>query len=356
MITLYGNWYDGRTSAQVLAVCRIYDNGAVRVEKTDADMTPLFADGTFRAEVSPRLGDTPRYLSFPAGAKFETLDNDGVDAAMRQFKRASWTARIHLLESKKRYWLMGLILMALLVWGWVNFAVPGLARAIAFRLPPAVLQHASRETLEILDRKFVKASELPLEVRRKLRRHFAPVLKDHPDLDLKIVFRKGGRIGANAFALPNGTILLTDEIVELAADKSELTAVLAHEIAHIRYRHALRALIQDSILGFMILAFTGDVSGTSEMFLGLPVVLTQLAYSRQFEREADQYARRYMQTHGIALIHFANLMRRMEAQRREKNGEKSSGWKGYLSTHPLTEERLIPFEKGQPPSEAAGNI
>ena len=129
---------------------------------------------------------------------------------------------------------------------------------------------------------------------------------------LTVLFRKGGRVGPNAFALPDGTILFTDEMVRLADHDDELVAVLAHEIGHVVHRHGLRAVIQDSLLGFALLAITGDATGSSELFLGLPVLLTQLAYSRTFEREADNYALDYLRAHNIPPIHFAHLMRRIE--------------------------------------------
>jgi len=120
--------------------------------------------------------------------------------------------------------------------------------------------------------------------------------------------------------------------------------VLAHEIGHVVYRHGMRSIVQDSLLGFAILAITGDISGSSELFVGLPVLLTELAYSREFEREADQYALTYMQDHAIELKHFANLMRRVEQSSGgdAENGKKK--WTNYLSTHPMTEERLAAFE------------
>ncbi|MCK7469253.1 MAG: M48 family metallopeptidase [Desulfosudis oleivorans] len=74
-----------------------------------------------------------------------------------------------------------------------------------------------------------------------------------------------------------------------AAD-DELLAVLAHEAGHVAHRHGVQRIIQDSLLAFAISAVTGDASGTSQLFLGLPVMLTELAYSRDFEREADRYA------------------------------------------------------------------
>ncbi len=56
-------------------------------------------------------------------------------------------------------------------------------------------------------------------------------------------FREGGAIGPNAFALPSGTIILTDELVDIAGDDNDMVlAVLAHEIGHVDKKHSLRQI------------------------------------------------------------------------------------------------------------------
>ena len=49
-----------------------------------------------------------------------------------------------------------------------------------------------------------------------------------------LVFRKSDAIGANAMALPSGTIVVTDGLVTLAEDDREILGVLAHEAGHVR--------------------------------------------------------------------------------------------------------------------------
>jgi predicted Zn-dependent protease len=196
-----------------------------------------------------------------------------------------------------------------------------------------------------MDRSLLRPTELDEATRARLVDHFQPVMEDHAGYELKIVFRKGGRLGPNAFALPDGTIIFTDEMVRLAEDDNELVGVLAHEIGHVVHRHAMRTIVQDSLLGFVLLAITGDVSGSSELFLGLPVLLTELAYSRQFEREADRYALNYLRSQGISTVHFARLLRRMDQKIAAKSKASGEKWWSYLSTHPVTEERLKDFEQ-----------
>jgi Zn-dependent protease with chaperone function len=291
------------------------------------------------------LADTPRGLYFSGGEKFETQDNDAVDLVMNRLKRHSWLRFVHLMESRKRYVLVALAVLLLCLWGLVKYGVPAAAKLIAFRLPPSVEDVASKHTLDVLDRSLLRPSELDEATRTRLVAHFQPVIQNHPDHRLKIMFRKGNSLGPNAFALPDGTIVFTDEMIALSEHDDELTGVLVHEIGHIVHRHGMRTVIQDSLLGFAFLAITGDVSGSSELFLALPVLLTQLAYSRGFEREADRYALNYLRSHGPPTTHFAHLIRRIDEKTKTKSVASDEEWLDYLSTHPMTEERLKDFEE-----------
>jgi Zn-dependent protease with chaperone function len=343
MISIKGKWYDGRTSATEDVVCIVYDNGAIRVERM-GDEGLILTRPRFDIQVSPRLANTQRYLLFPDGEKFATDDNDTVDGIETQFAKPSWLRLVHRLESHWRYVLPALVLLLLILWGLMSYGIPWVAKTIAYRLPPSILSFASDQTLDILDRSVFEPSGLDDDTQRELLEHFQPALGAHSDFNPEILFRKGGRIGPNAFALPSGIIVFTDEMIQISEHHDELLAVLTHEIGHVVHRHGMRTLIQDSILGFVLMSITGDVSGSSELFLGLPVLLTELAYSRSFEREADEYALTYMQANGISPLGFASLMQRIENQKPNAQDIGHDKWINYLSTHPLTDERIKGFQ------------
>jgi len=344
MIAIRGFYYDGTTSTQVPAECRVYDNGAVQVHGTHGGEA-LCMLSRFELQASPRLAHTQRYLYFPQGQKFETDDNRAVDAVMDRFQKRSWLHAVHLLESRKRYILICVAAMLAILWVVGRYGVPGAASLIAHRLPQPVVQKAGSQTMDILDRSLFKPSGLDASENERLKTHFQPLIQAHTGLNLQVQFRKGGRLGANAFALPSGTIIFTDEMVKLAQTDDELLTVLAHEAGHVAHRHGIQRIIQDSLLAFAVMAITGDISGTSQLFIGLPVALTELAYSREFEREADQYALAYLQSHKISPRHFANLMRRLQHEKHPEDLDMQGRWSNYLSTHPTTDERLQRFER-----------
>lgn len=353
MIVIRGFYYDGQSSAQVPARCCIYDSGAVRIEGL-GDQGLLARLGSFTIDVSPRLANTPRYLHLPNQGKFETEENDAVDELLRRFRRGSWLNVVHFMETRKRWILACLLALVLMVWIVGRWGVPFAAKVIAGHLPKKVSQMAGQRTLDALDRSLLQPSQLDAADMKRLKAHFRPIIEKYRDYDIRVLFRASKGLGANAFALPDGTVIFTDGMVKLSADDDELLAVLAHEIGHVVHRHGMRTLVQNSLFAFVVLAITGDVHGTSHMFLGVPVLLTELSYSRGFEREADDFALTYLKGEGISPARFADLMRRVEKKRAAiSSSSDNSGhgrtskprWGDYLSTHPSMKERLRRFEQ-----------
>ena len=128
----------------------------------------------------------------------------------------------------------------------------------------------------------------------------------------RLEFRQGGLIGANAFALPSGIIVMTDELVEMAETDDELVAVLAHEVGHVRGRHALRQLLQAAGVSALAFALLGDVSSISALLSAAPALL-HAKHSRDFEREADGFAKQWLRENGIAESNFDAILCRISA-------------------------------------------
>jgi len=87
----------------------------------------------------------------------------------------------------------------------------------------------------------------------------------------------------NAFALPGGNIMVSSELIMQSEKPEELTAVIAHEMAHIEKKHLIGKLIKD--LGLAILLsddpfLIGEVSRSA----------ASTAYDRRKEKEADLFA------------------------------------------------------------------
>ena len=156
--------------------------------------------------------------------------------------------------------------------------------------------------------------------------------------------RTSGKIGPNAFALPGGAIVLTDGLVDLARNDAQVSAVLAHEIGHVRHRHGLRQALQAAGLAALITALAGDAVSITSLAVTLPTLLLQNGYSREFEDEADSYAFQRLREIGLSPKDFAEIIARLEEFRskdagatRSNTGERNMD---YLSTHPATARRI----------------
>lgn len=324
-----GVLHDGSTSRGREASLCFYADGSVRLQLPDGVRSLAFGE----LEIPSRLGNTPRRIRLPDGGELEVADNDAVDAVLDAYgpHGHDW---LHRLES--RLLAVGVATVLVLAAGaiFVVRGVPAIAREAAFAVSPELAASLGQGTLDVLDRSF-EPSQLSESRRSELREAFDRIVAGaEPGYAYQLVFRSGGLIGANAFALPSGSVVLTDELVALAEDDEELEAVLAHEVGHVVHRHGLRQAIQSSMLAIAIVLVTGDLSSTSGFVAALPTLLAETSFSRDFEREADDYAAAYLATRDIDPCRLGALLRRME--------QASGGGAPipFLSSHPSTRERI----------------
>jgi Zn-dependent protease with chaperone function len=336
MTTIGGAYYDGKTSRRAEVRITLDRAGVLHISGSNGELNyPLS-----QLRVMPRVGNTPRSIYLPDGAKCETPDNDAIDAFLRQRGTGRWQAFVHALESRLLYVLPTVALTVLVLWALVQYGVPALAKHLAFALPESVDAQLGAGGLAALDRSFFSPSALDPSRQRQLRALFARMTQGLDDRHrYRLEFRRGKTVGANAFALPSGIIVVTDELVALAHNDNEIAAVLAHEIGHVVHRHALRRMLQDSAVVLVIASVTGDVSSVSSLAATVPTLLVEAKYSRAFEREADGFALDYLRAHDIPPRYFADILRRLERQRR------GGGVHDFLATHPTTEERVQLFEQ-----------
>ncbi len=352
-MAIHGELYDGKTSSHIPAQLTAFTGGLLQLRWGDSQAEY----GLNSIEVSSRLGNTPRYFKLPDGRKFETRDNDAVDALLREHSKSDlhgWQAFLHQLESRMHYVLIALLVVIAFSWGMLKYGLPAAAEGIAYALPQDIMQRATDTTLQVLDGRYLEPSELDAATRQRLRSRFEEMTTHvEQGFNYQLLFRKGGKmLGANAFALPSGTIVVTDELVAIANSDDEVAAVLAHELGHVVHRHSLRQVLQNSALSLAITYTTGDASS---IIVALPVLFVQLGYSRKFENEADQFAYDYLQAQHIPLVSFANILEGLEAAHTKRSEEKErEEGKGkstteevfeYLSTHPPTPERVKRFRE-----------
>jgi len=147
----------------------------------------------------------------------------------------------------------------------------------------------------------------------------------------------------NAFALPGGFFYVNSGLILAADNESELAGVMAHEIAHVCARHAMRQMTRAQLANFasIPLIFMGGWAGyaiRSAASFALP--MTFLTFSRGFEAEADYLGVQYMYKTGYDPQSFVSFFEKLQAKEKKKPGTLAKAF----STHPQTPDRI---EKSQ---------
>lgn len=154
----------------------------------------------------------------------------------------------------------------------------------------------------------------------------------------------------NAFAMPGGFIGVHTGLILSAESESELAGVLAHEISHVTQRHIARQVFQSKQLGIasmvaMGLALlaarsSGQVAGAAIATTQAGAMSAQLAFSRDFEREADRSGFEIMRKSGFDVRGMSAFFQRLQRAVRLYENNATA----YLRTHPLTGERLTDMQ------------
>ena len=150
----------------------------------------------------------------------------------------------------------------------------------------------------------------------------------------------------NAFAVPGGIIGIHFGIFLHARDEDELSAVLAHELAHLSQRHFARQVekaeqqgpvaIATLLASILLIAANNPDAG----FAGLigsqaASIQSQLAYSRDWEREADRLGMKTLAASGLDPYAMPSMFHQMlQASRFSERPPE------FLLTHPVTESRI----------------
>lgn len=283
--------------------------------------------------VSPRSGRADRFITFPDGGQYQCADLLILDRLPQEVKSEGPVA---WLEERISVAIASVaIIICSLLFGYF-VGLPEAAKLIVKRIPIETEIALGKHVLTWFDDKqWFKASHIKQYQRDSITNKFQ---KLHQGLSISpyliLEFRNSKVVGPNAFALPGGTIVITDQMVEIAESEEEVLAILAHEIGHIEHRHSMRQILQSSFVALAAATITADAASLSVAVTGLPVILAKTKYSRDFESEADEFAFDLLKRHDISPEAFANLMERLD-----KEG-KAMKQLSFISTHPITDERI----------------
>jgi len=329
---LGGRYFYPNAARSMPATASVPERRLLRIQdETGAVLAELPARGV---KVTARLARLTRRFDLADGARFETDDNDGADDLLRalgKLRRGRFTDRL-----EKAWPIVGLALIVTVAAGVFFLAqvIPHAAEWIALKILPEVAHTMSEQTLMVLDRAALKPTALTPADQAKATALFARTAAQAKGGTgaYRLVFRGGGPIGPNAFGLPDGTIVMTDQLWKAVKNDAEIEGVFAHEMSHVDHAHQLQRVIEAALVPASLAIFTGDVSQVGQMSAILPGIVLSSSYSRGFEQQADDDAAQTLRRMGEKPSHMADLLLRMDAA---ACGRKGCG-RSWIGDHPDT--------------------
>ncbi|AZQ13064.1 M48 family metallopeptidase [Shewanella khirikhana] len=313
-------------------------------------------------EVADAIGTMARNLTFEGGWVFVAAKPEELNRWLKQHKRHS---RLSVIERRPLLAICFSLALLVIMWGGYRYGLPLASKTLAAMVPVSVQEHLGEYSRDSLDSIGLGESQLDEATKAQVQKRFDSLLatleqqgvqfSPKPKLyfmgsaaeeemidDVPSSSQTSDTAEAsnphpgmvNAFALADGSVVLTDAMVKLADAEGELEAVLLHELGHHHHRHLMTSVVQSTLLSVAVAMIIGDSSGLANVMASTAVLGLTLGYSRDNEREADAFAISQMtSSHGSAEP-LASLYQKLKQQ------PGMFDVPDWLSTHPDLNERI----------------
>lgn len=286
-------------------------------------------------KINDKLGSIPREIIFPGIGLLSIATTPDIDVWLAK-EAANDT--IFKMESSGKMIALSLVLVPLFLYSVFKYIIPGFAVHFAEYVPDTAVSLASRHTLYSLDKTVLNNTALSKEKQADYQQKWAEtlVLLDLNNTTYPLLFRQSDEMGANAFALPDGTIVVTDDLLNAINKNWQLLqAILLHELGHVEKKHSMRLISETLATSLAINYFFGDLGGMIEVFAGLSNTVMQNQFSQKLEWEADNFALHLMSQNGLDTEHFASAMEKLNGTLPD-----SSEFENFFQTHPGMKKRI----------------
>lgn len=326
-----GEYHDGR-STRVRYVQVTFEGDQLSWRGDGVHGTALRA----QVSVSARMIGVPFTLRLSNGSQL-TIAHDDMPADWLRGRHRIETL-VDWLERKRWVALASVLVIGLGLAGWLEYGMPWIADRLAERMPQRMDEAMGQQTLALMRGHLLLPSHLQADRQAHLQALFDRFARNVAGLPaVHLAIYDSPTIGANAFALPDGTVVFTDAILKALPDDASFLAVSAHELGHLAHHHQMREVMRNVGLTVMISMAFGDVTSLSGISAAVPTFLLSNHYSRAFEADADDFAFQALGQQGIDPIAFADAMHALELAH---PGAADGREVRYMSNHPLDEERI----------------
>lgn len=139
----------------------------------------------------------------------------------------------------------------------------------------------------------------------------------------------------NAFATLGGHIFVTTGLLQEVSSENALAMVVAHEIAHIKYRHPAQSLSGGLLVQLFLSIVTGGQNATALQSTAQQTgILTMLGFSRKMEAAADTAAMNTLENYYGHLVGAEEFFAKILAQHQQTK------WQALFTSHPDLSQRI----------------
>jgi predicted Zn-dependent protease len=222
----------------------------------------------------------------------------------------------------------------------ITLAVISLIAVLYIFLTPIVVQKSvhlipvafDMQLGNLFMKKYITTAEID-SARTELLNEFANKVTWNSKSDLKFFVVKSNVV--NAFALPNGNIVVFTGLLNRIDDYETLLALLGHEVTHVNKRHSIQILGKNLIGYAFISILTTNVSALTAVMLENADMLGNLSFSREMELDADNGAIILLEENGVNPEGLLKLMITLQ-----DTDDLFDNKLEFLSTHPGMENRI----------------
>ncbi len=341
MIRFSARYFDGQSSSAKTVEVLALDVSILEVRYGKQFQTYAIKDCEFEAP----LGHTRRVILLPNNGRLETNDLAQYDDLQDKLHPGMGLKWAHWVERSWR-WVIGSLagliafITAFFIWG-----VPWAAWVVAHRIPVEWNEQLGQGVLDSLDKYVMKPSELLPETQATYQAWFDEMAGDFESEHTYNLHFRSWNLGANALALPNGVVVVTDSLIDLVSSREEFEAIIAHELGHVTHRHAIQMVLRDAGIFIFIATFLGDLTSVSSLASAIPTILIESSYSRSFEKEADLVSGAWLQGRYESTEALKSILIKLH------QGEEKADIPELMSTHPNLKNRILLLEKTFPAPE-----
>jgi len=253
--------------------------------------------------------------------------------------------QIRLLQSGKelarRLKITGIFLagFAVLALG-VSMLMGIIVNSLVARVPVEWEQELGDKVMADLKQKATFVEDAKMQT--NLLQAVAPLLRAVPTNALGFKFYLLDYPLPNAFALPGGHVVVTTSLMRLADRPEEIAGVVAHELAHVIRKHAIRKIVASAGPYILCRLFMRDNSGLLGLLAGSSQLLVCQSFSQEYELEADDVGWQYLVKAHIDPRGLPEMLKKLKAV--QQNMKLVQVAPQAFSSHPATDKRIRRLE------------